>query len=198
MKFADKTEIDADPDTELMLRLKEGEDLMLNQLMTRWQQPLAAFIYRHIRHQADALDLAQETFVRVYQTRHRYTPNAKFSSWLFAIAINLCHNHARWQRRHGYSATRSLDEEDAKPGASIKSWDDSPVDATIKSETIFAVKDAIAKLPQDLRTSILLYEYEGLTYEEISGILRCSVKAVEMKLYRARKLLHETLSRSSP
>jgi RNA polymerase sigma factor (sigma-70 family) len=197
MKFANKAEIDTDPDTELMLRLKEGEDLMLNQLMTRWQQPLAAFIYRHIGHQADALDLAQETFVRVYETRHRYTPSAKFSTWLFTIAVNLCRNHMRWQRRHGQSATRSLDGEDAELAGSIISSDDSPVDATIKSETICAVKDAIAKLPQDLRTAILLYEYEGLSYEEISGILRCSVKAIEMKLYRARKLLRETLSRSS-
>src|SRR4029077_6971878 len=88
-----------DPDAELMLRLKDGEDLMLNELMTRWQQPLVAFIYRSIGHQSDALDLAQETFVRVYQARSRYTARAKFASWLFAIAANLCRNYMRRSAR---------------------------------------------------------------------------------------------------
>ena len=186
-------EFEADPDAELMLRLRDGEDLMLNQLMTRWQRPLAAFIYRYIGHQADALDLAQETFVRVYETRHRYTPSAKFSSWLFTIAANLCRNHLRWRQRRGHAALESLDGEVV---ASIISWDDSPADATMRSESISIVKNAIGKLPHDLRTAVLLHEYEDLSYEEISTVLRCSVKAVEMKLYRARKLLRESLSRS--
>jgi len=82
--------MEADPDAELMLRLKNGEDWILNELMTRWQQPLVAFIYRYIGRETEALDLAQETFVRVYATRHRYAVRGKFSTWLFTIAANLC------------------------------------------------------------------------------------------------------------
>jgi hypothetical protein len=81
------TAMNPDPDAVLMLRLKNGEDSPLNTLMTRWQQPLVIFIYRYIGHETDALDLALETFVRVYQTRQRYTAQAKFSTWLFATAI---------------------------------------------------------------------------------------------------------------
>ena len=77
----------------------------------------------------------------------------------------------------------------------ILSSDDSPDQAVIKSELIASVKKAISKLPHDLRTAILLYEYDDLSYEEISSVLGCSVKAVEMKLYRARKLFKELLSR---
>jgi len=95
--------MEADPDAELMLRLKSGEDSILNELMTRWQQPLVAFIYRYIRHETDALDLAQETFVRVYETRHRYTVQAKFSTWLFSIAANLCRNYLRWRQPVSYT-----------------------------------------------------------------------------------------------
>jgi len=186
----------ADPDAELMLRLKDGEDLMLNELMTRWQQPLVAFIYRYVGHQADALDLAQETFVRVYQARARYTARAKFASWLFAIAANLCRNHMRRWARGAGTAMESLDPNSVDISQGILSSDDSPDEAVIKSELIATVKEAISKLPHDLKTAVLLYEYEDLSYEEISSVLGCSIKAVEMKLYRARKLFKELLARA--
>ncbi len=173
---------EADPDAELMLRLKDGEDLMLNELMTRWQQPL--------------LDLAQETFVRVYQARARYTARAKFASWLFAIAANLCRNYMRRSARGAGTTMESLGPNSADSSQWILSSDDSPDQAVIKSELIATVKEAISKLPHDLRTAILLYEYDDLSYEEISSVLGCSVKAVEMKLYRARKLFKELLSRA--
>jgi RNA polymerase sigma-70 factor (ECF subfamily) len=187
--------MEADPDAELMLRLKSGEDSILNELMTRWQQPLVAFIYRYIRHETDALDLAQETFVRVYETRHRYTVQAKFSTWLFSIAANLCRNHLRWRQRQRRreSAPETPEKEDAELAERVQSLDDAPDQAAMRSESISLIKVAIDKLPHDLKTAILLHEYQSLSYAEISSVLRCSVKAVEMKLYRARQLLRERL-----
>jgi RNA polymerase sigma-70 factor, ECF subfamily len=187
--------MEADPDAELMLRLKNGEDSILNELMTRWQQSLVAFIYRYIGHETDALDLAQETFVRVYETRRRYTVKAKFSTWLFAIAANLCRNYLRWRQRRRESDPdpETLITENAEPAEGIQSLDDSPDQAAMRSESISLVKVAVDKLPHDLKTVILLYEYQSLSYSEISSVLRCSVKAVEMKLYRARQLLRERL-----
>ncbi|HXL25366.1 MAG TPA: RNA polymerase sigma factor [Chthoniobacterales bacterium] len=187
--------MEADPDAELMLRLKNGEDRILNELMTRWQQPLVAFIYRYIGRETEALDLAQETFVRVYATRRRYTVRGKFSTWLFGIAANLCRNHLRWRRRRGESVPETSDMEDAEFAERIQSLDDSPDQAAIRSESISLIKVAIDKLPHDLKTVILLYEYQSLSYGEISSVLGCSVKAVEMKLYRARHLLRERLLR---
>jgi len=187
--------MEADPDAELMLRLKNGEDRILNELMTRWQLPLAAFIYRYIGRETEALDLAQETFVRVYATRHRYTVRGKFSTWLFSIAANLCRNHLRWRRRQGESVPETWEMEDAEFADRIQSLDDSPDQAAIRSESISLIKVAIDKLPHDLKTVILLYEYQSLSYGEISSVLGCNVKAVEMKLYRARHLLRERLLR---
>ena len=187
--------MEADPDAELMLRLKNGEDSILNELMTRWQQPLVAFIYRYIHHETDALDLAQETFVRVYETRRRYKVQAKFSTWLFAIAANLCRNHLRWRQRRRESLPETSDTQDAEFAECIQSLDDSPDQTAIRSESISLIKVAIDKLPHDLKTVILLYEYQSLSYGEISSVLGCSVKAVEMKLYRARHLLRERLLR---
>jgi RNA polymerase sigma factor (sigma-70 family) len=185
--------MEADPDAELMLRLKSGEDSILNELMTRWQQPLVAFIYRYIRHETDALDLAQETFVRVYETRHRYTVQAKFSTWLFSIAANLCRNHLRWRQRRREAGPETPDKEDAELAERVHSPADSPDQAAMRSESISLVKVAIDKLPHDLKTAILLHEYQSLSYAEVSSVLGCSVKAVEMKLYRARQLLRERL-----
>jgi RNA polymerase sigma-70 factor, ECF subfamily len=185
--------MEADPDSELMLRLKNGEDSILNELMMRWQQPLVAFIYRYVRHETDALDLAQETFVRVYETRRRYTVQGKFSTWLFAIAANLCRNYLRWRQRRRESSSETLDTEDAELAERMQSWDDSPDQAAITAESIALIKAAIDELPHDLKTAILLHEYQSLSYAQVSSVLKCSVKAVEMKLYRARQLLRGRL-----
>jgi RNA polymerase sigma factor (sigma-70 family) len=187
--------MDADPDTDLMLRLKNGEDWILNELMTRWQQPLVGFIYRYIGRETEALDLAQETFVRVYETRYRYTVRGKFSTWLFTIAANLCRNYLRWRQKRGEPVPETWDTEDAELAERIQSLDDSPDQAAMRSESISLIRVAIDKLPHDLKTVILLYEYQSLSYAEISSVLKCSVKAVEMKLYRARQLLREKFLR---
>src|ERR1700757_2303992 len=189
--------MEPDPDAQLMLRLKNGEDQVLNELMGRWQQRLVAFIYRYIGQETEALDLAQETFVRVYETRHRYTVQGKFSTWLFTIAANLSRNYLRWRQRRGDSASKGWDAKGAESAESVQSEEDSPDQAAMRSESIALIKEVVNQLPHDLKTIILLYEYQGLSYEEIASVLGCSIKAVEMKLYRTRKLLRERLLRSN-
>jgi RNA polymerase sigma-70 factor, ECF subfamily len=189
--------MEPDPDAQLMLRLKNGEDQVLNELMGRWQQPLVSFIYRYIGQETEALDLAQETFVRVYETRHRYTVQGKFSTWLFAIAANLSRNYLRWRQRRGDSASKGWDAKGGESAESVQSEEDSPDQAAMRSESIALIKEVVNQLPHDLKTVILLYEYQGLPYEEIATVLGCSIKAVEMKLYRTRKLLRERLLRSN-
>jgi RNA polymerase sigma-70 factor, ECF subfamily len=185
---------ESDPDAELMLRLKNGEDVVLNELMTRWQGPLVAFIYRYIGRQNEALDLAQETFVRIFETRHRYTVRGKFSTWLFTIAANLCRNYLRWRQKQGEPIPETWETDEGECPESHSVPEESPDQAAIRSESISLIRAAINKLPHDLKTAILLFEYDGLSYAELSSVLGCSVKAAEMKLYRARQLLRESLS----
>jgi RNA polymerase sigma-70 factor, ECF subfamily len=85
-----------DADSSAMRRLREGEDLALNEIMERWQRRVTSYLLRFTGNETVAIDLAQETFVRVYQSRERYRPQAKFSTWLFAIASNLAREHLRW------------------------------------------------------------------------------------------------------
>ncbi|MBN8707946.1 MAG: sigma-70 family RNA polymerase sigma factor [Verrucomicrobia bacterium] len=175
-----------------MRRLREGDDLALNEIMDRWQRRLTSYLLRAIGNETVAVDLAQETFVRVYQSREKYQPKGEFSTWLFAIATNLLRQHFRWLKRH---PTVSMDS--VEPGC-----DDPPLSAHLpaedsnnveRDERARIVKDAVTALPPELREAVLLFEYEDLSHEQISKIAGCSKKAVETRLYRARALLREKL-----
>lgn len=190
-------EVAQDADVAAMLRLREGDDLALNELMARWQAPLVRFLYRYTVSEPDALDLAQETFVRIYQHRTSYDARGKFSTWLYTIAGNLCRNHARWKARHPTISTEVeiSGESDRTLGDQLADPMRTPAQEAAGHELAGAVRDAIQALPDDQRTATILYEYEDVAYADIAKVLGCSVKAVENKLYRARQCLRERLVR---
>jgi len=184
-----------DPDSLLMERLQQGDDLALNALMERWQTPLVHFIFRYIGQQSEAVDLAQETFVRVYQHRHQYRIGGKFSTWLFTIASNLSHNFVRWQQRHPNIPLEGGEQEESHPLKDrLPSSEATPFDHSIQNERVAIVKRAIQGLPHDLRTALLLFEYEDMSHAEIAAVLNCTPKAIETRLYRAREILRKALA----
>lgn len=172
-------------DREAMERLASGEDLALNGIMERWKRRLVAYLYRFTGNEAAALDLAEETFVQVYQGRLKFRPGKPFSTWLFGIAANLARNHLRWHRRHPTLAMEEAGEVSTgqDPGRSAEA-----------KERESAVRSAIAALPPDLRESLILAEYERLSHAEIAVIAGCSVKAVERRISRARDILRRELA----
>jgi RNA polymerase sigma-70 factor (ECF subfamily) len=188
--------VNLDDDVQAMLRLKGGEDGALNELMERWQNPLVSFIFRYVGNREEALDLAQETFVRVFEHSNSYEPRSKFSTWLFTIATNLCRDQARWRKRHpsvtlhGFGEDDDPTVEDTTPASG-----DTPAESAERLDLVSAVRRHIRDLPHDLRTVIILFEYQDLGYEEIAETLGCSPKAVEMRLHRARRALREALAR---
>lgn len=183
-----------DTSAEHMRALVAGRKLALNDLMALWEAPLLRFIFRYVQNDAEARDLVQETFVRVYLHRERFRPDSSFSTWAFTIAANLCRNHHRWRGRH---PTVSLDEptqNETNRHDQIVCPGSSPDRSAQQNERIEALKAVIADLPHDLRTALLLYEYEELTYREISTIVGCSEKGVESRLVRARAHLRKKLT----
>ncbi|HEY0258129.1 MAG TPA: sigma-70 family RNA polymerase sigma factor [Candidatus Methylacidiphilales bacterium] len=136
-----------------MQRLQAGEELALNEIMARWKQPLAAYLLRQLGNHEDALDLTMETFVRVYESRHRYSPSARFARWLFTIATNLARNHVRWKARHPEMA---LETGEAEESPLDHLTDDAPSAAQQMEtrERARAVQKAIADLPPDLRSAV--------------------------------------------
>jgi RNA polymerase sigma-70 factor (ECF subfamily) len=181
-------------DEAWMARLGAGQDSALNALMERWQIPLRSYLLRYLQNDAQALDIAEEVFVRIYKARERYDARQRFSSWMFAIATNLARNHFRWRTRHpgesiDASGTGCLEGEEALRENST------PADRMALAERAEAVRNAISRLPDGLKSPVLLFEYENLSHIEIARVLGCSAKAVEARLYRARGLLRRSLSR---
>ena len=182
------------PDFDLMTRLAAGEDLALNALMSRWSDRLVAFLFRMTGQREAAVDLAQETFVKLYQARRSYRPQGAFSTYLFAIAANLARNHARWKSRH---PTVSLDATEASGAETRPEPVDlrpTPGEAAIAREKSAAVNAAIQALPLDLREALTLFMLQEMSYAEIAQLARCSPKAVETRIYRARQILKEQLN----
>lgn len=180
-------------DGELMARLQAGDDLALTALMNRWQIPLRRFIYRSLGNETDALEVAQETFVRVYAHRAKFRPGAKFSTWLFSIALNLCRDGIR---RRKVRPAMPLDEA-GLAAASDRMADTSgsaPDSDLVRVETAQTVRSAVEALPEPLKTAVLLCEYEDLSLADAAEVAGCSSKAVETRLYRARALLRASLA----
>ena len=174
-------------DSADMVALQKGDGQALDRLMERWQVRLRSYLLRHLTTQADALDLAQETFVRVFRQRDRFDPTRRFSTWMFQIALNLLRDHGRRAQRRPtspLSETPERSDEHADPSQSA-----------LREETAIAVRDAIASLPENLREVIVLSEYEHLSHAEIAEIIGATPKAVETRLYRARELLRQQLKR---
>lgn len=181
------------PDSDLMASLAGGDDLALNLLMERWASRVAAFLYRMTGQREIAADLAQETFVKLYQARDRYRSDGNFSTYLFAIASNLAKNHARWRSRHPNVSLDAPADDSSGPALQLVDLQADPAETAQKMETMAAVDKAFQALSPDLREAMSLFIYEGMGYAEIALLMECSAKAVETRIYRARQILKEHL-----
>ena len=187
------------PDTEAldradMEKLQAGHEAALNDLMERHATAVFHFLCRLVGNEDDANDLAQETFVRVFKSAKSFRTSEKFSTWLFTIAANLARNHFRWRSRH---PNLSLDAENPETqqsiGDTLPANSPAPNETTLAAERNAAVQAAVKNLPEDLRASIVLCEWEERSVAEAAIILETTPKAVESRLYRARNVLRERL-----
>lgn len=183
-----------DQDRADMEKLVAGHDAALNDLMERHGPKLFHYLIRSLQNEDDAADLAQETFVRVFQNRSKFDPKQKFSTWLYAIATNLVKDRYRYRSRHPQV---SLDAENEATGGSISDTlpeqGPTPGESMQGAERAEAVRKAVGQLPEELRVPLILSEYEELSHGEIGEVLACSAKAVETRIYRARKQLRTSL-----
>jgi RNA polymerase sigma-70 factor (ECF subfamily) len=162
--------------------------------MERHAGPVFCFLCRMVGNEDDANDLAQETFARVFRARANFRLNDKFSTWLYAIAANLARNHFRWRARHpSISLDTASDEPGRTLGNSLPADDAPPNEQTLAAERASAVRAEVSRLPEDLREAIVLCEWEEKSMAEAAAILETTPKAVETRLYRARKKLRERL-----
>jgi RNA polymerase sigma factor (sigma-70 family) len=183
--------VDGEPDDEELMRaLSNGKDAALDQIITRHQHPLFSFLFRFLQNESDANDLAEETFVKIYQNKDRFDPRLKFTTWMFQIASNLAKDRLRWRARHPHTSLESESSEIRE----LTDAGESPDVTANRKETGAMVQLAVSKLPEELRLPFILSQYEERSHKEIGEILRCSPKAVETRVYRARQILRKNLA----
>jgi len=186
---------ETDADAALMLRVKQGDSDAFAQLVNKYKQPVINLAHRTLRDPIEAEDIAQNVFVQVYKSAERYKVSAKFSTWLFTIARNLCLNEIRRRSRH---PAESMDaphpEHEDQP---LHQFEDkktfTPPESLLHGELKAKIEEALAELPENQRTAILLCRQEELSYEEIAEVLGCSLSATKSLIHRGRETLKEKL-----
>jgi RNA polymerase sigma-70 factor, ECF subfamily len=181
-------------DVQLMLDVKAGNDASFGPLLQKYRIPLVSFLDRMVRDWTLAEDLAQEVFLRVYRARKKYSPDAKFTTWLFRIATNLALNALRDGRHRqgevsldqsGEDDRRTMDLPDRRPGIEQH---------LMERDRAALIRRAIWALPEKQRAAVLLHKYHELDYDEIARILECSESALKSLLFRAYETLRVELA----
>jgi RNA polymerase sigma-70 factor, ECF subfamily len=184
----------ASSDEELVARSMGGDLDSFNQLVLRWERPIYALAYRVIGREEEARDVAQETFLRAFRALNGFKGQAKFSSWLYRITLNLCRDWMRKERRTPVSqAPEGIDiielAGEATPSETIEQM-------VGRKELGRAVSKAMAALPEEQRTAIILKEYHGLTFQEIADMLDCPLSTVKTRLYQGLSVVRKQLEQA--
>ncbi len=189
-----------DPDVRLMLAFRKGDESALSDLYRRWAGPLLRYLERMMKENATAEELVQETFIRVHGARDRYSPDARFSTWLFRIARNLALNELdRAHRRMPHhstdvSETHDGSRESNRPALSLVSNEPGAEEIVDARRTSNEMEAHLAKLPERQRSALWLAAVEGHSYEEIAEILETSIPSVKSLVHRARASLADRMT----
>jgi RNA polymerase sigma-70 factor (ECF subfamily) len=184
-------------DTELMLRVREGDETSFALLLEKHRNPVIHFLYRMVQNRAVAEELAQEVFLRVYRSRETYEPTAKFTTWLFRITTHLALNHVRDRRKD--KLNDSIDEK-VEEGAprQLADREANVEQRMLRDARLSEIRQAIEELPEKQRGAVLMHKYQEMEYAQIAAILGCSESAVKSLLFRAYEALRSRLKQFSP
>jgi RNA polymerase sigma-70 factor (ECF subfamily) len=179
-------------DEELVARSIGGDADSFNQLVLRWERPIYALAYRTIGREEDARDVCQETFLRAFRALAGFRGQAKFSSWLYRIALNLCRDWIRRERRTPVmQAPEGVDLMDLATAGEPSE----PIENLVaRKDMTRLVEEAMTHLSEEQRTAIILKEYHGMTFQEIADLLGCPLSTVKTRVYQGLLTLRRDLS----
>ena len=180
-------------DAQLMVRVRDGDADSFEILLDRHRRPVVNYLYRMVRNQAVAEELAQEVFLRVYRARNRYEPTAKFTTWLYRITTHLALNSLRDGRREKWQQSLDAAKED-RQALEVADLRRNREQELVEDTRLQEVRHAIASLPEKQRAAVLMHKYQELDYSQIANVLDCSVSAVKSLLFRAYETLRERLA----
>lgn len=183
-------------DKQLVERVQRGDKKAFDLLVLKYQHRIIKLVSRYIRDPSDAMDVAQDAFLKAYRALPNFRGDSAFYTWLYRIAINTAKNYLVMQSRHVLEAETTLpsNEESEQFGleSTLKEYS-TPENLLLTDEIQATIVAAIDDLPDDLRTAILLREVEGLSYEEIANVMGCPVGTVRSRIFRAREAIDNRL-----
>jgi len=182
-------------DAAIMLRVAAGDESGFKYLVEKYHRSMIHFLFRMVRNQAIAEELAQEVFLRVYRSRSSYRAEAKFTTWLYRIATNLAVNHARDTKNERTAQTVYLDQPDPETGTTPDLADDEPSaeERLLRDERMAAIRLHVMALPERQRMAVLMHKYQGMDYRQIGEVLKLSESATKSLLFRAYQTLRDKL-----
>jgi RNA polymerase sigma-70 factor, ECF subfamily len=183
----------ADADQVLVRRVQRGDKTAFDVLVRKYQHKIVKLVTRYVHDSTEALDVSQEAFIKAYRAIHGFRGDSAFYTWLYRIAINTAKNHLVSEGRRPLEHGMDLqDPEQYEIHARLKDVD-TPERLLLTDEIQRTVESAIADLPEDLRTAIVLRELEGMSYEQIAETMACPVGTVRSRIFRAREAIDEKL-----
>ena len=185
--------VSGNADMALVQRVKQGDRSAFDLLVAKYQHKILNLIMRYVKDPSEAMDVAQEAFLKAYRAMPAFRGDSAFYTWMYRIAINTAKNHLVAAKRRPINLDfELLDSEGFEPFAALRDGD-SPEHLALTDEIGEVINKAIADLPDELRTAILLREIEGMTYEEIAQAMDCPVGTVRSRIFRAREAIDKKL-----
>ncbi len=178
-----------DADQLLVERAQRGDKLVFDLLVRKYQHRVIAVITRYVRDPDEAMDVAQEAFIKAYRALDRFRGDSAFYTWIFRIAVNTAKNHIVSRGRRPPDADVEVEDAEHFEGGGWLHEVANPENELFKDELERAVYRALEKLPEDLRTAVTLREIDGLSYEEIAEVMDCPVGTVRSRIFRAREAI---------
>jgi len=182
-----------DDDRRLVERAQEGDRTAFDLLVLKYQHRVVKLANRYVRDPEEALDVAQEAFLRAFRALPGFRGESAFYSWLYRITINTAHNHLAARRARCEETGAGEDRDPERPGVPLEDrvQDLNTPEAMLLSDEIRrTIERTVEELPEDLRTAIVLREVEGLSYEEIARIMDCPIGTVRSRIFRAREAIN--------
>lgn len=184
----------AELDKELVLKVQQGDKAAFDLLVIKYQHRIIQLVNRYVKDPSEAQDVAQESFIKAYRALGNFRGDSAFYTWLYRIAINTAKNYlVSRSRRYSDYQVDVQDAEQVENAPQLKGMD-TPEYLLMNDEIVSVIKTAIEKLPEDMKMAIMLREFEGLSYEEISQAMECPVGTVRSRIFRAREAIDEKLS----
>ena len=176
-------------DENLVLRVQQGDKAAFDLLVIKYQHKIIQLVNRYVKDPSEAQDVAQETFIKAYRALGDFRGDSAFYTWLYRIAINTAKNYLVSRARRSSNYQVDIQDAEAIENAPQLQGMDTPERLLLNQEIIDTIKTAIDQLPEEMRTAIMLREFEGMSYEEIAVAMDCPVGTVRSRLFRAREAI---------